>query len=237
VANIFHPSTNTISKLSIVGALLAVPSLGVGTYAFNMSYAINRRIPLEQPVPFSHKHHVGDDGIDCRYCHSSVDKAAFAGLPSTQTCMTCHSQIWTDSPLLAPVRESFQTGRPVQWARVHDLPDFAYFNHSIHLKKGVGCVSCHGQIDAMPLTWKEKTLSMAWCVDCHRNPEKHIRPQERLYDMTWTPSPSEKAKVTRQANAVGWVPPGKDARQVTVGDDTYPILSEFQMTNCSTCHW
>jgi hypothetical protein len=237
VANIFHPSTNTISKLSIVGVLLAVPLLGVATYAYNMSYGINRRVPLEQPVPFSHKHHVGDDGIDCRYCHNSVDKGAFAGVPSTEVCMTCHSQIWTDSPNLAAVRESFRTGRPIKWARVHDLPDFAYFNHSIHVQKGVGCESCHGRVDQMPLTWKEKTLSMSWCIDCHRNPEPHIRPKENVYDMNWIPKPDQKAPVTAaEPNRPGETRPGKNTRLVKVGKDTYHILSEFQMTNCSTCH-
>jgi hypothetical protein len=237
VANIFHPSTNTISKLSIVGALLAVPLLGVATYAFNMSYGLNRKVPLEQPVPFSHKHHVGDDGIDCRYCHTSVDKAAFAGVPSTEICMTCHSQIWTDSPVLSAVRESFRTGRPVKWARVHDLPDFVFFNHAIHVQKGVGCESCHGRIDQMPLTWKENTLSMAWCLDCHRNPERHLRPAERVFDMGWKPKPEERAVVEerlpgrRDQNL-----PTKPPRKVKVGPNTYHILSEFQMTNCSTCH-
>jgi hypothetical protein len=236
--NIFHPSTNTISKLSIVGVLLAVPMLGVATYAFNMSYGINRKVPLEQPVPFSHKHHVGDDGIDCRYCHTSVDKAAFAGIPSTDICMTCHSQIWTDSPNLTPVRESFQTGRPIRWARVHDLPDFVYFNHAIHLKKGVGCVSCHGRVDQMPITWKEKTLSMAWCIDCHRDPKKNIRPAEHIYDMAWRPAANQQASVVsappepaREARL------GSSTRLVKVGKDTYHILSEYQMTNCSTCHY
>jgi hypothetical protein len=236
VANIFHPSTNTISKLSIVGVLLAVPAISVAGFAFNMSYGINLRVPLDQPVPFSHKHHVGDDGIDCRYCHTSVDKANFAGVPPTHTCMTCHSQIWTDSPLLEPVRESFRTGRAIRWARVHDLPDFAYFNHSIHVKKGVGCVTCHGQVDEMPLTWKVNTLSMSWCVDCHRNPQKYIRPKEHVYDMNWKPKADEKATVVQEASSAGVVPPAKGARLVKVGKDTYHVLSEFQMTNCSTCH-
>jgi hypothetical protein len=229
MANIFHPSTNTISKLSIVGLLFAVPALGVAGYAFNMSYGVNLRMPLDQPVPFSHKHHVGDDGIDCRYCHTSVDKGAFAGVPPTDTCMTCHSQIWNDSPNLAAVRESFRTGRPIKWARVHDLPDFVYFNHSIHVKKGVSCVSCHGQIDQMPLTWKESTLSMAWCIDCHRNPVKAIRPAEKVYDMTWKPKKEEVPMLKSSGD-------GREARVVQVGNTDVHLLSSFQMTNCSTCH-
>src|SRR5437660_2869412 len=142
-----------------------------------------QNVTREQPVQLSHKHHVGDDGIDCRYCHTSVEKSAFAGVPPTETCMTCHSQIWTESPLLAPVRESYRTGRPIQWQRVHDLPDFVYFNHSIHIKKGIGCVSCHGRIDEMPITRKHQTLSMRWCLSCHRSPEKNMRPHEKVFDL------------------------------------------------------
>jgi hypothetical protein len=236
---VFHPSTNTISKLSIVGVLLGIPLLSVGVYAYNLSFGIALNVPLEQPVPFSHKHHVGDDGIDCRYCHTSVEKSAFAGIPPTEICMTCHSQIWTDSPNLEPVRESFRTGRPVVWERVHDLPDFVFFNHSIHLKKGVSCVSCHGRIDEMPITWKSKPLSMRWCLECHRNPEPNLRPREHLYDMAWqAEKPEDHAEVTIDGQKPGpvraqWV--GKP-RLVKVGKNTYHILSEFQLTNCSTCH-
>jgi len=215
---LFHPSTNVLSKLSIVSMALGVPVIGALAYFTNMSYATQLRVPREQPVEFSHKHHVGDDGIDCRYCHTSVDKAASAGMPSTHTCMTCHSQIWNDSPLLEPVRESFRTGKPLPWTRVHDLPDFAQFNHSIHVKKGVGCVSCHGRVDEMPMMWKEKPLTMEWCISCHRNPEKHLRPRERVYDMAWDPHKNQKdvgAKLLKE----------------------YHILSKFQLTNCSTCHY
>jgi hypothetical protein len=214
---IFHPSMNTISRLSIIGTVLGVPLLGVATYGFNMSYVINRRMPLEQPVPFSHKHHVTDDGIDCRYCHTSVEKSAFANVPPTETCMTCHSQIWTDSPLLEPVRESFRTGQSLEWQRVHDLPDFVYFNHSIHIKKGISCVSCHGRVDEMPMMWKEHTLSMSWCLDCHRNPEKNIRPLEEVFNMAWR-VPDDHVETGRRL-----------VRE-------YHVLNKFQLTNCSTCH-
>jgi hypothetical protein len=174
-------------------------------------------VPLPQPVEFSHQHHVTDDGIDCRYCHSSVDKAASAGMPSTEVCMTCHSQIWKDSPLIKPIYDSYRTGKPIEWTRVHDLPDFAYFNHSIHVQKGVSCVSCHGRVDKMPITWKEKDLSMAWCLDCHRNPEKNLRPREQVYNLGWKPKePQEKL--------------GKELIE------KYHVLSELQLTSCSTCH-
>jgi hypothetical protein len=216
MAQIFHPSTNVISKLSIVLGVLGVPALGAAGYFTNMSYATQVHVPRQQPVEFSHKHHVGDDGIDCRYCHSTVDKSPFAGMPTTQVCMTCHSQIWTDSPLLEPVRESFRTGKPIEWTRVHDLPDFVYFDHSIHVNRGVSCVSCHGQIDEMPLVWKEKPLTMRWCLDCHRNPAPNIRPKDKVYDLTW--------KRTRDT------PTG----EALIAE--YHVLNAFQLTNCSTCH-
>ncbi len=131
----------------------------------------------EQPVPFSHKHHAGELGIDCRYCHTSVEKSSFAGLPPTQTCMTCHSQIWTNAPMLEPVRASYRDDKSIAWTRVNALPDFVYFDHSIHVSKGIGCTTCHGQVAEMPLTWKANTLYMSWCLDCHRAAGK-IRARE-----------------------------------------------------------
>ena len=214
MAQIFHPSTNVISKLSIVGFAGAVPLLFLAGYAWNMSYGINLKVPLDQPVAFSHKHHVGDDGIDCRYCHTSVDKSNFAGMPSTYTCMTCHSQIWSTSPMLEKVRESFRTGKPIEWVRVHDLPDFVYFNHSIHIKKGVGCVTCHGKMDEMPITWKENTLTMEWCLKCHRDPVKNLRKREYAFDLNYKPKDGEGEQVAKE----------------------YHLLTKYQMTNCSTCH-
>jgi len=217
MAQIFHPSSNVIAKVSIVAVVGLLPLLGVAVYAFNMTYVVNLNVPLQQPVEFSHKHHLADDGIDCRFCHTSVEKSAFAGLPSTQTCMTCHSQIWKDSPLLAPVRESFRTGKPIQWARVHDLPDFTYFNHSIHIAKGVGCVTCHGQLDEMPITQKVNVMSMAWCVECHRNPAPNLRPADKVFDLNWKPDGDQ----TLQGKALV---------------NNYHIMGSFQMTNCSICH-
>lgn len=185
---IFHPSTNTISKVSIFGAVFF---LGGGLWVANeftrSSYMTGVNVAREQPVPFSHKHHVSGMGIDCRFCHTSVEESSFAGIPSTDTCMSCHSQIWAESPMLEPVRESFRTDRSIQWVRVHDLPDFVYFNHSIHVKKGIGCVSCHGRVDQMPLMWNVHTLHMEWCLDCHRQPERFVRPREHIFDMEWSP--------------------------------------------------
>jgi hypothetical protein len=145
-------------------------------------------------VPFSHQHHVAGMGIDCRYCHTSVETSAVAGIPPTKTCMNCHSQIWADSPTLEPVRASFRTDQPIAWARVHDLPDFVYFDHSAHVSKGVGCTTCHGRVDRMPLVYQEASLLMEWCLDCHRQPERFLRPQDKVFDPEWEPPADQIAK-------------------------------------------
>lgn len=194
MSQIFHPSTNTISRVSIFGGALLLLGLLWVLYGVNSSsYVTGVGVAVEQPVPFSHKHHVSGIGIDCRYCHSSVEQSAVAGLPPTETCMSCHSQVWADSPMLEPVRASLRTGQPIEWVRVHDLPDFVYFDHSIHLKKGIGCESCHGRVDEMPLMWKKETLNMEWCLECHRQPELFVRPREEVFSMGWTPPPDRLA--------------------------------------------
>ncbi len=226
MAQVFHPSSNTIAKLIILGVVLGVPGLGVALMSINLSYGNSVYIPIEQPIQFSHKHHVGDDGIDCRYCHTSVDKGRFANVPPTETCMTCHSQIWSDSPELKPVYDSFKSGKPISWKRVHDMPDFVYFNHAIHVDKGVSCVSCHGRVDKMPLTTKVHTMSMSWCLDCHRHPERYIRPKDKVYDLDWTPSEM------RDENGVPYT-------QAKLGSELvkkYNIMPASQLTNCSICH-
>ncbi|RPH72495.1 cytochrome C, partial [bacterium] len=185
---IFHPSTNTFSKVSIFGAVFFLAGLAWAAALFSRSSYVTRvNMPVEQPVQFSHEHHVAGLGIDCRYCHTTVEESQFADIPPLHTCMTCHSQIWVDSPALEPVRESYRTGEPLAWNRVHDVPDFVYFNHEIHVAKGVGCETCHGPVDEMPLTWKSETLYMEWCLDCHRAPERYIRPVENVFDIGWTP--------------------------------------------------
>jgi hypothetical protein len=185
---IFHHSTNTLAKVSIFGALFAA---GLGLWLvleINRSpYVTNAGVARIQPVQFSHQHHVGGLGLDCRYCHTSVETAAVAGIPPTKTCMNCHSQIWSTSPELEPVRESFRTGKSLEWIRVHDLPEFAYFNHSAHVNKGVGCTTCHGRVDRMPLVWQEKSLQMEWCLECHRAPEKFVRPQSEVFNAAYEP--------------------------------------------------
>lgn len=218
---IFHHSTNFLAKLSIFGAIfILLAAMWVLAEINRSSYNTGQYIERQQPVQFSHKHHVGDDGIDCRYCHTTVEVAATAGMPSTQTCMNCHSQIWADSPYLEPVRESWRTGRPIEWTRVHDLPDYAYFNHSIHVAKGVGCSTCHGRIDQMPAVYQASSLQMEWCLQCHRNPEKFVRPKEEVFNMEW-----------RQQN--------KTAEELAKGKDlvkSYHIQDAYTLTSCSTCH-
>jgi len=186
MTQLFKRRANAIARLTVIGVPLLIGGACGALFAFARSDFWTRvEVPLEQPVPFSHKHHVGDDGIDCRYCHTSVENSGFAGLPSTDICMTCHSQLFKDAPVLQPVRDSFATGRPVKWQRVHDLPDYVYFDHSIHVDKGIGCQTCHGQVNEMPLTWKTQELYMRWCLDCHRDPAKFVRPKNQVFNMTY----------------------------------------------------
>jgi hypothetical protein len=171
-------------------------------------------VAREQPIQFSHERHVAGNGIDCRYCHTSVEESAFAGIPPTKTCMNCHSQIFANSPFLEPVRDSFRTGKSIAWTRVHDLPDFVYFNHSIHVNKGVGCTTCHGQVDRMPLMMQEKSLQMEWCIDCHRNPEQYVRPREAVFSVDYAP-PADQYELGKR------------------------LVAQYQiqkLTSCSTCH-
>ena len=215
---IFHRSTNTLSRLSLFSALFLVALfLSVLAEIERSSYITEADVVREQPIQFSHKHHVEDDGIDCRYCHTSVEQSAFAGIPPTKTCMNCHSQIFAASPYLEPIRESFRTGKPIEWTRVHKLPEFVYFNHSIHVNKGVGCASCHGQVNLMPLVRQVASLQMEWCLDCHRHPERALRPREQVFNMQWQP-PADQLEQGRRL-----------ARE-------YNIRSVEELTSCSTCH-
>ncbi|HEX8651608.1 MAG TPA: cytochrome c3 family protein [Pyrinomonadaceae bacterium] len=218
---IFHHSTNFLAKLSIFGAIfILLAAMWVLAEINRSSYNTGQYIERQQPVQFSHKHHVGDDGLDCRYCHTSVETSASAGIPPTQTCMNCHSQIWADSPYLEPVRESWRTGRPIEWTRVHDLPDYAYFNHSIHVAKGVGCSTCHGRIDEMPAVYQASSLQMEWCLSCHRNPEKFVRPKEEVFNMQWPQENHTEQEIAR----------GRDLVK------SYHIQDAQTLTSCSTCH-
>jgi hypothetical protein len=186
MAAIFRPRATLIGRAT----LLAVASLaiaGVGWWWLAPRTDWSRRVGffIDQPVPFSHQHHVAGLGIDCRFCHASVEVSANAGLPPTYTCMTCHSQVWTNAALLAPVRKSLADGVPIAWGRVNNLPDYVYFNHSIHIAKGVGCQSCHGDVAKMPLSYKATSLTMQFCVDCHSNPGPNLRPEGAIFDTDW----------------------------------------------------
>jgi hypothetical protein len=217
MAQVFHPSMNTFSKATIFGALFVLVALAFLADRVERSpYATEVDVFREQPVPFSHEHHVSGLGIDCRYCHTTVETSAFAGIPATEICMSCHSQIWKDSPMLEPVRESYRTGKPLRWTRVHDLPDFVYFNHSIHIAKGIGCESCHGRVDQMPLMRRASTLQMAWCIDCHEKPAGAIRELNEVFHF------------------------GPEARPKS-HDDALRLMKEHgveteQLLDCWTCH-
>ena len=218
MAQFFKRSANNIARISMI-AVVVLGGLAFLSYTqiARSSYLTGRYLEKQQPVQFSHKHHVGDDGIDCRYCHQTVETTATAGMPATQTCMNCHSQLWADSPYLEPVRASFRENKPIQWERVHDLPEYVYFNHSIHVAKGVGCSTCHGQIDAMPAVYQENTLQMEWCLACHREPEKFIRPKKEIFNMQWSD---------------GDIDAGERAQLKA----DYHIRSKEMMTSCSVCH-
>lgn len=187
MAQIFRPRTNTIVRVSLAMVVFSIgASIGI-TYAVYWSpWTTRDMIPLKQPVPFSHKHHVYGLGLDCRYCHVDVEKSAFAGVPPTETCMTCHSQIWRQAPMLAPIRNSFANHVRLTWNRVNRTPDFVFFNHSVHVNHGIGCATCHGPLDQMPLTWKSHTLYMKWCLNCHRHPEQFVRPRDEVFNMNWS---------------------------------------------------
>ena len=228
---IFHRSTNTISRATIFGAVFIIAILLWGSIQWQRSpYVTYAKVARPQPVPFSHQHHVAGLGIDCRYCHTSVETSSFAGIPPTKTCMNCHSQIWSGAPMLEPVRESFRSGKSLVWNRVNDLPDFVFFNHSIHVQKGIGCSTCHGRVDQMPLTWKEHSLYMRWCLDCHEAPERSVRPRDQVFNMRYEQPSSDK-------------PATLDGKQYTdqlsLGTDLvhkYNLRSVADITSCSTCH-
>jgi hypothetical protein len=187
MTQIFSPGADTWLRLFLVGGLAALSGGLVVVVAFARSdfYTGAHIHPTAQPVPFSHKHHVGGLGIDCRYCHTSVADGPHAGLPPTHTCMTCHSQLWTNAAMLAPVRHSLADNKPLVWHRVARLPDYVYFRHDVHIAKGVGCVTCHGRVDRMPLTYQAIPFKMEFCVDCHRDPAPRLRPRDVITDMDW----------------------------------------------------
>lgn len=218
MARVFHRSTNTLSRVSIFGFVFLLAAIAWVTITVGRSaYVTNVGVAQGQPVPFSHEHHVSGIGIDCRYCHTSVEKSAFAGIPATETCMNCHSQIWSDSPMLEPVRASFRSGTPLHWTRINNLPEFAYFNHSIHIHQGIGCSTCHGPVDEMSLTFAAQPMYMEWCLECHRNVAQYVRPRTEVFNMKWQP-PSDQ--------------PARGRKLI----EEYRIADIRSLTACSTCH-
>ena len=193
MAQVFDRSSNALARASLVLTGLIVIALGVTLDSLQRSPWVTRQGQRpDQPVPFSHKHHVQGLGLQCQYCHVTVEKSSYAGIPPTKTCMNCHAQIWTNAALLEPVRHSWATGQSLVWTKVHDLPDYVYFNHSIHVNKGLGCASCHGRVDLMPLMYQQNTLQMEWCLNCHRDPAKNLRPANQIYNMAWEGPTTEK---------------------------------------------
>jgi hypothetical protein len=212
----FQPGANLAVKLTLLSAAVVIV-IGLFWWWFwpRTDYARHVGFPLSQPAPFSHEHHVGGLGIDCRFCHTSVEVSSTAGMPPTYVCMTCHSQIWTNAEALAPVRQSLAEGKPVVWNRVTDLPDYVYFNHSIHIAKGVGCSSCHGEVVRMPLTLKAKSLTMQFCLGCHRDPGPNLRPKDQIFNTEW-----QRTEETPSASSL--------LAQYHIGGRT--------LTDCSICH-
>ena len=242
MSQIFHRSTNTLSRATIFGAVFIVAALGGVAYIVQGSpFVTYAGVRKPQPVPFSHQHHVTGLGIDCRYCHTSVETSSFAGIPPTKTCMNCHSQIWTNAQLLEPVRASFRSGESLQWTRVNQLPDFVYFNHSIHIAKGVGCNTCHGPVDEMPLMYQQESLQMEWCLSCHRDPGKNLRPRDQVFNMRYRPPTTgdpvavDDHTFTDQDSLGAYL---ISKYQVRVGrlKTSDGQVSVSDITSCSTCH-
>jgi hypothetical protein len=218
MSQIFPRSSNAIARMSLILLVAAVVLGGwlVGVL-MRSSWLTRQAEVVVQPVQFSHAHHVGGEGFDCRYCHTSVETSNFAGIPPTKTCMNCHSQIFANAPILEPVRASFRDNKPLEWVRVNDLPDFVYFSHKIHVKQGVGCITCHGQVDKMPLMYQAKPLLMEWCLDCHRAPEKYLRPRDQVFNVAYE----------------------APANQLELGlrlKQEYGVASVRHLTSCSVCH-
>lgn len=215
MSQIFRRSANAVARISILGAILLAGGVLALPFVFQRSaWNTDQHVPREQPIQFSHERHSGGNGIDCRYCHTSVEDSKFAGIPPVKTCMNCHSEVFAASEYLKPVRDAFNTNRAIEWNRVHDLPDFVHFDHSIHVSKGVGCTTCHGQVDRMPLLWQEQSLQMEWCLDCHRNPERYVRPRTAVFSVSYRPPPD----------------------QLSLGARLVADYEIQKLTSCSTCH-
>jgi hypothetical protein len=251
---VFNRGANGLARMSLVILGLVVTSLALTLNELQRSpYVTKQGERLEQPVPFSHQHHVAGLGLDCRYCHTSVENSSFAGIPPTKTCMNCHSEIWTNADILEPVRASYRNNTPIWWTKLHDLPDFVYFNHEIHVNKGIGCASCHGPVDEMPLTYAHASLQMEWCLDCHRNPAKNIRPTgDPIYNIGWK-GPSREEPVycedgtgncslhgpNYQTTGQPMKNPREFMDQMSMGKylvAQYHVRTPNEIQSCETCH-
>lgn len=252
MGQVFPPGANWLVKWTLVGGITTVALVvGVASALYWSPVVTNVNVAKEQPIPFSHQRHVQGNGLDCRYCHTNVETGNFAGIPATETCMTCHSQILTDTDIFAPVHESWNTGKPLEWVRLNDLPDFVYFNHSIHINKGIGCNHCHSnpvnKIEEMRLTAKAQRFNMSWCLDCHENPAKYIRPQSEVFNMAWNirDDKSDTLKfMLKHADEYAAEHPEEDQEdnpfhdQKSMGKhlvEKHNVEVE-QLTNCSICH-
>ena len=218
MSQIFPKQANAFARMSLITVLALLALVGwLLLTLMRSSWLTRQNETVEQPVQFSHAHHVGGEGIDCRYCHTSVETSQFAGIPPTKTCMNCHNTIWANAPILEPVRASLMNDTPLTWIRVNDLPDFVYFSHQIHVKQGVGCTTCHGPVDKMPLTYQAHSLQMEWCLDCHRAPEKYLRPRDQVFNVLYE----------------------APADQLTLGMQLkreYNVAGAQRLTTCSVCH-
>ena len=220
MALIFGKSSNSFYRIALITAFFGFFGFWGVVYAvYRSPYTTQQNVPLPQPAPFSHKHHVSGLGLDCRYCHTSVEHSAFAGLPPTETCMTCHSHVWTDAPVLAPIRQSLATQQPIHWTRVNQVPDFVFFNHSIHVQKGVGCSTCHGPVGEMPITWKAHSLYMRWCLECHESPQKYLRPRDQIFNTEWQPPPDQIQRAEK-----------------LIAEYRISLTRLQQLRDCSMCH-
>ena len=253
MAQIFPKSMNVLARVSILAVpFLAAGAAVAGTSFYRSTYTTGGGEPTEQPIPFSHKHHVAQLGIGCQYCHTSVEVSSSSGFPPTKTCMNCHQQMWQSADLLEPLRKSYATGTPIAWNKIHNVPHYTYFNHSIHVGKGIGCYSCHGNIDEMNLVWQSKTLLMEWCLACHRQPELHLRPKDEIYNLKWqasdVPNPDrpkpesaledDEAKAMAKAGVVS-LKTHEPYDQLTLGrklKEAHQVREPNVITNCSMCH-
>ncbi|HEX4368762.1 MAG TPA: cytochrome c3 family protein [Rhodopila sp.] len=218
MSQLFQPRADAIFRFVLWCVCLGALTLLAAVEGLSHSeYLTGRDIVAAQPTEFSHQHHAGELGIDCRYCHTSVETTATAGMPSTHTCMTCHSQIWAGAPMLAPVRDSLASNKPLVWQRVGRLPEYIYFAHSVHVANGIGCSTCHGDMDHMQMTYQPHAFSMDFCLSCHRSPQDRLRPRDQIFNMQWQP-PSDQAQRGRALMA------------------QYHINTSGLLTDCSTCH-